>query len=364
MLRNETTFVVGAGASRDLGFPLGDGLRDQIVELLAVKDPNTSIGLTDQMLSEVLRDRATREAGVNAWTDRMEVYYRTAAIIRAGLPFARSIDSFLEGVRNVPDIEFLAKLAIATVILRSEAGSPLVPYTERAANAGDIRAMRLAQLTSGWHAKLGQILFEGHTCDTVDTVFERASFVVFNYDRCIEEFLTTALERRFAIDRGRALKALFKCKIVHPYGQVGAFEPDKPNHVPFGRLGDWRRLPEVAGRIRTFTEAMEEGGGDRVKDCVAEAETIVFMGFGWLPQNMALLRADNRATNASKVFATTMGMPKGEIDVVADQLDEMLRQGRHSPEYANTPRPAATFTSEDGDCKALMANCWLRLTSS
>jgi hypothetical protein len=362
MLRNETTFIIGAGASRDLGFPLGDGLRNLIIELLTVDDPNTSINFRDQMLSEVLRNRSTSEAGANAWTERMEAYRRAAAVIRGGLPFARSIDSFLEGVRDVPDIEFLAKLAIAAVILRSEAGSPLTPYTERAANAGEIRAKRLAQLTGGWHAQLGQILFEGHTRDTVDAVFERASFVVFNYDRCIEEFLTTALERRFAIDRGRALKALSRCKIVHPYGQVGAIEPNKSGHIPFGGLEDWRRLPEVAEGIRTFTEAMEESVGDRVKDCVAGAETIVFMGFGWLPQNMALLRADNRVTGATKVFATTMGMPKGEVDVVADQLDEMLRRGRHSPEYAGTSLPAATFTSENGDCKALIANCWLRLT--
>ncbi|THD35063.1 MAG: hypothetical protein E7773_11400 [Sphingomonas sp.] len=363
MLRKDTTFVIGAGGSHDFGFPLGEGLRNKITDLLAVDDANTSINVKDPVIAAILKDRAIREAGVNDWTVRLEAYRRAAATIRAGLPYARSIDGYLEGVRDLPDVEFLAKLAIATIILRHEAGSSLVPYTQPAANAADIRAKQVAQLTGSWHAQLGQILFDGHTRDTVDGVFERASFVIFNYDRCIEEFLVTALQRRFAIDRGRAVKALARCNIIHPYGQVGAFFPDQPGYVPFGKLDDQQVLPEVAAGIRTFTEAMEESIADAVKDCIAAAETIVFMGFGWLAQNMELLGVGNRVTNATKVFATTMGMPKGEVDVVSGQMDEILRRRSHSPPYESTPLPSADFTSENGDCKALMTNCWLRLTS-
>jgi hypothetical protein len=361
VLNRKTTFVIGAGASWDFDFPLGDGLRNRIIELLAIDDPNTSINFSDPGLGELMRQRSTREAGVNQWTDRMGVYRRAASMIRDGLPFARSIDSFLDGLRDEPEVVFLGKLAIATTILRSEAASPLVSKQIQAANAAQTRADRLAKLVGGWHAQLGQILYEGHSRDTVDTIFDHASFIVFNYDRCIEEFLTTSLMRRFAIGRARALGAVARCTIVHPYGQVGAYFPEKEDYVAFG-VCEKEALEVVANGIKTFTESMEDRIGDKVKDCVAEAETIVFLGFGWLPQNLELLHATNRVTNASKVFATVLGMPPGEIAVVADQLDRMLRRLGHSADYAEEPTPSADFIYDRGDCKALMSNCWLRLT--
>lgn len=363
MLTRKTTFIIGAGASLDFDFPLGDGLRTRIIDLLAIDDPNTSINFSDPGLALLMRQRATREAGVNQWTDRMDVYRRAASMIRDGLPFARSIDSFLEGLRDEPEVVFLGKLAIATTILRSEAASPLAPKQIHAANAPQIRADRLAKLVGGWHAQLGQMLYEGHTRDTIDTVFNHVSFVVFNYDRCVEEFLTTSLMRRFAIGRTKAIAAVARCRIVHPYGQVGPYFPEQAGHVAFGNC-DEQKLESVADGIRTLTESMEDRIGDQVKDCVAAAETIVFLGFGWLPQNMVLLHATKRVTDASKVFATVFEMPQGEIAVVADQLDRMLRRQGHSADYAEQPTPSAEFIYDRGDCKALMTNCWLRLTSA
>jgi hypothetical protein len=362
MLRVETTFVIGAGASWDFGFPLGDGLRNQIIELLAVENPNTSINFSDEHLARLIRDRAMREAGVNDWTQRLDVYRRAADIIRSGLPFARSIDSFLDGLRDEPEVEFMGKLAIATLILRAESASPLTPKQVHAANARQIYEQRLAKVVGGWHALLGQILYEGHTRASVDEIFAKASFVIFNYDRCIEEFLTTSIMRRFAIDRRQALAVVSKCRIVHPYGQVGAYFPDDEDHIPFGACDDANLLTVAAG-IKTFTESMEEQIGDNVKNSIARAETLVFMGFGWLPQNMELLHATNRVTQAKKVFATAKDMAPGEINVVADQLDRMLRRGRHSAEYEDKPVEKADFIYDRGDCKALMSNCWLRLTS-
>ena len=86
------------------------------------------------------------------------------------------------------------------------------------------------------------------------------------------------------------------------------------------------------------------------------------MGFGWLPQNMELLQVGGRVTNTQQVFATAMKMDDGEIAVVADQIDKILRRAGYSPDYAQDKLPRAEFIIERGDCKALMNNCWLRLT--
>lgn len=361
MLERETTFILGAGASFDLGFPLGDTLRDRIIDILAVDDPNTSINFSDPDFARVLQTRAVNEAGTGSWPDRLEVYRRAAATIRDGLPFARSIDTFIDGLREQDHIEFLSKLAIATVILRAEAGSPLMPRHVQAANANEIRAKQLKTLLASWHTELSQILYDGHTPQTLDSVFEHASFVVFNYDRCLEEFLTVSLMRRFAIERSRAVALVGKCPIVHPYGQVGAFAPHEDGFIAFGGHEN-HQLVDVAARIRTFTEAMESGVSDRIKDVVAQADTLVFMGFGWLSQNMELLQVGQRLTNARQVFATTMKMEAGEVAVVRDQIHEILRREEYTPHYVDPRPPAPAFITERGDCKALMQNCWLRLT--
>jgi len=363
MLERDTTFIIGAGASFDLDFPLGDTLRDRIIEVLAVDNP-TSMNFSDTSITRIIQDRAMQEAGTSSWPQRMDEYLQAAATIRAGLPFARSIDTFIDGLRHIEHIEFLSKLAICTVILRAEAASPLIQKPVHAANAEEIHASRLKRLLGSWHTELSQILYDGHSPETLAKVFEHASFIVFNYDRCLEEFLTISLMRRFSIDRKRALSLLETCSIVHPYGQVGAFMPSEEGFIPFGEYEVYQVSP-AASRIRTFTEAMEGDISDQIKDLVAQAEVLVFMGFGWLPQNMELLQASNRITNARQVFATTMQMPPSEVAIVHDQINEILRRGAHTPEYVDDPflREEPGFITERGDCKALMRNCWLRLTA-
>lgn len=168
--------------------------------------------------------------------------------------------------------------------------------------------------------------------------------------------------RRFALERTEALRLVARCRIIHPYGQVGDFFPDRAGHIPFGEVRD-DQLINVAAGVRTFTEATEEGVADQVKDLVARADVLVFMGFGWLPQNIDLLEATNRPTNALQVFATIMDMAYGETLVVKEQMDKILRRGEHAPFHNERPADPATFITEAGDCKQLMKNCWLRLTN-
>jgi hypothetical protein len=368
MLERDTTFIIGAGASFDLGFPLGDTLRDRIIEVLAPEQTD-DINFRDEVLNQILEQRSIEEAGRAASMNRKDSYVQAARTIRAGLPFARSIDTFIDGLRDREHIEFLSKLAIATVILRAEEASPLFGREIRAANAAhaQIRADRIQKLLGSWHTELSQILYDGHSLETLPHVFEHASFIVFNYDRCLEEFLSISLMNRFAIGRGRARELVGTCRIIHPYGQVGGFHREDEDHIPFGQYKS-HDLVAVASRIRTFTETMESGVGEAIKDRISFAEVLVFVGFGWLPQNMTLLQSRRDVTHAQRVFATTFKLAAGEIAVVRDQINRVLRRDRHAP---NDPRggeiaPIHTkepqFIIEPGDCKSLMQNCWLRLT--
>lgn len=362
MLERTTTFVIGAGASHDFEFPLGDLLRDRIISVLNIDDPNRSINFSDPSVSTIVQDRAAKDGGNVEWLSRIEVYRNAATIIRNGLPFARSIDTFVDGLRDDQQIRFLAKLAIALVILRAETGSPLGLGTNPRFEPPHLRDEKLQKLRSSWHVELSQILFDGHTAATLDSVFENASFIVFNYDRCLEEFLTISLMRRFNIERARALALVGKCSIIHPYGQVGAFQPDEDGFLAFGQFQDYQ-VTAAASRIRTFTESMESDVAAGIKELIAQAEVLAFMGFGWLPQNMQLLRVEGRRTTARRVYATMKDMEQGEIDVVINQINHILNRDEDDPFYDDMVDYPLEFIIDRGDCKALMQNCWLRLTS-
>ena len=205
------------------------------------------------------------------------------------------------------------------------------------------------------------MLFDGHTRDTIGSVFKDVNFVVFNYDRCIEQFLTIALMRRFNIEQGRARDLVAGCSIVHPYGKVGELREAHSGGVPYGGL-EGADFAQVASSIKTYTESMEEQTAGVVKDSVAAAQTLVFMGFGWLGQNVELLDTGHRETKAEKVFATTMGMPPGEVEVVVDRINAIVHRGRYNTSRTELGTLEVGFVNDNGDCGALMRNCWLRLT--
>jgi hypothetical protein len=52
-------------------------------------------------------------------------------------------------------------------------------------------------------------------------LFENASFIIFNYDRCLEQFLVNALPRLYAISETEADSIVHNINIIHPYGSVG-----------------------------------------------------------------------------------------------------------------------------------------------
>jgi hypothetical protein len=44
------------------------------------------------------------------------------------------------------------------------------------------------------------------------------SFIVFNYDRCLEQFLFHALQKLYGLESQEAFAMLTDLRIIHPYG--------------------------------------------------------------------------------------------------------------------------------------------------
>jgi hypothetical protein len=93
------------------------------------------------------------------------------------------------------------------------------------------------------------------------------------------------------------------------------------------------------------------------------------MGFGYLPQNVDLLKARRRSA-ARRVFYTTYGVSKSDSEFVDEDLEQILqkeaatglmRPFAFSAESVDEEDAFEKF-EEEGRCVDLMKNNWMRLT--
>lgn len=368
MLSRRTVFVVGAGASAELELPIGEGLKSWISDALTL-DPNSRDGI----FKDKHVDTAVRSYVMEAEGNQRHALYaefeEAATVITKALPFALSIDQYLDAQRANSTIVRLGKIGIASSILKAERNSSIGKIQSRTSRLQDADKRFPQQAGKTWHLKLVQLLTAGRAKEDLQHVFDDVAFIVFNYDRCLEHYLTLALSRYYGEDTGNIRQALASLKIVHPYGQVGGLTWQEGISVPFGGEAEGH-LRSVADDILTFTESANSGVTSEVKSLIEGAETLVFMGFGYLPQNVELLTARQRS-NARRVFYTTKGVSKNDSEFVDDDLERILQKeaetgfmrpaGLGGLEEVDEDDAFQKF-EEPGTCNDLMNNNWMRLT--
>ena len=207
---------------------------------------------------------------------------------------AISIDNFIHTHGTTSGIVLCGKLGIAQAILEAERDSKLI--------VGDKQPRRFDKvdytgIQTTWYSPFFQLLTENLRNEEVDSVFDNVSIITFNYDRCIEHFLYHAIQNYFGFnDMARLMQ---KLKIFHPYGVVGPLPWQAPRTVSFGGDARNRNLIDIANEIRTFTERVE--GNDpalaSIRQQMQEAETVVFLGFGYHSLNMELLASKKRVAS-------------------------------------------------------------------
>ncbi len=155
-------------------------------------------------------------------------------------------------------------------------------------------------------------------------IFDNVSFIIFNYDRCVEHFLYNALQKVYGLPEGEAAAILADCTVIHPYGQVGEYLPIGRG-VPFGAASvDYRTLSQ---QIKTYTEQI--AAADVMAQIATEfhkAECIVFLGFAYHTQNMHLLKPA-RPLGLKQVFGTAYGMSDADAEVVSHQIANFFKGG-------------------------------------
>lgn len=317
MLEKNTLVVVGAGASSECKLPTGFELKTRVASLLDMRFPDGyRLASGDYTIVDALRLQAQR---TNVRSD-INDYLHAAWRIRDAMPQAISIDNFIDAHQGDTKLELCGKLAIASAILEGERASPL--HVDRTSNQ---RHPNYNALADTWYAAFMQLLTENCRLEELSSRLSRITFVVFNYDRCVEHFLFHGLQNYYGIDESRAAEALRALKVFHPYGTVGAlpWSGGRPA-IAFGDTPSPHQLLDLAAQLKTFTEGTDPASSEiqSLRNSLKDSNVVLFLGFAYHRMNLELLKADVPHPDPSRVryFGTAKGMSNSDCDLIRIDL--------------------------------------------
>ena len=267
MIEKNVVLILGAGASKPYGFPLGQELIDHILTM-GDKPPILPIDP-----KELLRfQRALKLAG------------RT------------SIDAFLE--RQDAEFVLIGKQLIAYILSRYENEADLYDN------------IRQGEDNKRWYQFLWEQIVQGGS----GTIFDgsKISIITFNYDRSLEFFLFNALRQHFpAYSDEDCQKMLSNVAIVHIHGKLG--EPiysaegvGGRKYVPIDSKDD---LNTAVSGIMLISEAQQKNVlYEEAHKLIENGDSIVFLGFGYHQDNMDRLEVGARSKQNANIYSTTFGL--------------------------------------------------------
>jgi hypothetical protein len=285
-------FVIGAGASKDFGgsMPIGRELAEKIRSSLH-NDFNEGKG---GPIFEALRNSPSGLTG--------EMHVAAQRICEQ--VFAQpSIDDLLNEWPDIPAMAPVGKVAIGSEILRAEHDSHLRNAAEgnRAASA-----VVMNDLSSSWLGRLARMLRPGVDRRDVAKVFGDVGFVVFNYDRCVEQFLFCAIRQMGALSDENAAIVLRTIPIIHPHGDLGPLHlpPFDDAQLRFGQ--DSGDLLKIADRIKTYSEEQQDAKSRAtIVDMMRNARKIIFLGFGYHEKNMDVLLGERQYRGMAEIWGAS-----------------------------------------------------------
>lgn len=349
MFSGKTVFVVGAGASKEADLPTGEELKEEIIDLLTYRPPEeaySSIYFASPKNSEIF-DILRRAPAISNDDDKDQNFHKLKAAamkIAGALPGSLSIDNYINQMAGNPYIELCGKVAIVRAILHAERNSRLYVSPSNAYNKLDLNRLNRElgekrRKEATWYLKLSQLLFEDCRQDELEERLSGISFVIFNYDRCVEHFLYWALRRSYDLTGEQAASLVNGMSIFHPYGTVGAlpWQGKAQASVQFGQTENYDLLRAASG-IKTFTEGTDPSQSEIVdlRSAMDLANTVIFLGFGFHNQNMELITPKTAfeppGHGGKRYFGTAAGLSNSDVEIVARYLEEMCSVKASGPD--------------------------------
>jgi hypothetical protein len=307
--------VVGAGASVEVGLPMGSDLLKQIVDLIQITYEYGRQKSGDAWIVDALKIRLNEGREV----EKLNAHLRAGWQLSESAKQALSIDNVIDALED-PKVELVGKLGIVRAILKAEAKSQAFRKTEDGRGALD-----LDKFDATWYSSFTKLLTENIRKSEIEKIFDNIQIVNFNYDRCLEQYIPHSLSNYYGM-RIEEVQKLMKSLVVHrPYGVAGRlpWQEGRAPTVGFGEGGP-QQLAEVVQQVRTFTERVEEGTElAAMRDAIASADRIVFLGFAFHRQNVELLA--QQVQDHTEVLATAYGISKSDKSVIENVLSKAFQ---------------------------------------
>lgn len=317
MPKKKILYIVGAGASSEVNLPTGDKLKEEIAYALDIRfEDGYSQSSGDRGIVDAFKIHV-QEGGIN-WD--INPHLKAAGRIRTALPQAISIDNFIDTHKDNKKIELCGKLAIVQTILKAERNSLLYFDQSNRYNTIDFYA-----LEKTWYSKFMMLLTENCTIEALSKRLKSIALIIFNYDRCVEHFLYNSIQNYYGIQPEDAAKLVDEIEIYHPYGVVGSLPWQRGQSVAFGANPHPKQLLKLASQIKTFTEGTDTESSEiaAIRNNVAGAATIVFLGFAFHKLNMELMSAKTLVPDLleeTAYFGTAFGISDSDCDIIESDL--------------------------------------------
>lgn len=321
VIQTETVFVIGAGASCEFDLPSGKDLKLKIADALRSRQRDSSSSRRRDMIVNALEKASMRPDSPSIDRSTFAALVTKADSMSEGLSHATSIDDYIDSYsKSDPEIARIGKLAIAVCLIEEERACKL---KRKARGESPV----LSAVENTWLANLFITMASRVPSTSVEQMFEKVSFIIFNYDRCLEWYLQHALVKRFPIDVEKAKAIVEGCRIVHPYGDLGPL-----GKIDFGidlgpeYFGTGDTLFGMADRLLTLSES-KRVKTDQIHGALSKAQRAVFLGFGFHGENVDLLTTPN--ARIAEFRATAHGLSKNARATVLEKIRKI--SGKRTP---------------------------------
>lgn len=314
--------VIGAGASCEVGLPVGAGLKKEIVGALNIHYDHFGFRQTegDDLIGHAFRIIANELPEPN--TRHIGPLLQASKRIVAAMPQSPSIDNFIDSHRGDELIAQCGKLAIVRCILAAERRSRLF------VDFGNIyNTIHFDKIEETWFSAFFQILVESCQKDKLAEQLSKIAIVCFNYDRCVEHYLHGSIRNYFGVAEDEATTIMSALEIYHPYGVVGTlpWQGHAGKGIRFGDTPTAEGLVDLAKGIRTFTQGVDPAISDigKIRESIATARQLAFLGFAYHKLNLELLFSESKPSvypRDRRVYGTALGISRPGIEHISEKL--------------------------------------------
>ena len=331
-------YVIGAGVSKELNLPTGEELIKNIADRLDYEfDSYGRLKGGDDDIYQALRIHASDNA-------ELEKYIIAAEKIKNGVILTKSIDTYIHNHRGDSHIAKCGKLAITCAILDEERNSTLYKAINSRPSHLNIQETCLIPFYKN--------LTEGCDIQEIEERLKSITLIIFNYDRCVEQFLYNALKQHYNTNDSKASQLMSNLNIYHPYGTVGKLKTSTIEGIKFGAKLNPETLLDISNEIKTFTEGITEKINiSEIKKHMSNAEKLIFIGFAFHKMNMEILKPNPQASSYPKFYASTYRFSdydKSEIKQEIRTLYYNLDLSFHEPQFfmSNKDQTCLDFFNE------------------